>query len=318
MGQGLARRVVDIHLEQRHRLTGRPPDGRRRGHRLAEHDLYDVGPTVDVARTRPIADGVRRHGRQRSEPCRQRGQEGGSGRRRELVGDVDAVGGDARIGEEGHDGGRRVREQAVGAPHGAGADGDGRGADLVDVEALEGGAGADDVDDGVERPDLMELDVVGSHAVDATLDHRQSLEDGDGPLVYAAREVGAGEHLEHLAIATVAVLGLMRHDHAGGTDAAPLRRLDRDAVGMRDARNDVEHGGAVGAGVEQRRQRHVAGDPREAVEPGRGHARVARWSQMRATAHAAPKPLSMPTTVIPAAHDASMARRAVTPPKLAP
>ena len=36
---------------------------------------------------------------------------------------------------------------------------------------------------------------------------------------------------------------------------------------------------------------------------------------MRATAQAAPKPLSMPTTVIPAAHDACMASSAVTPSK---
>ena len=34
--------------------------------------------------------------------------------------------------------------------------------DLVDAEHLERGAGADDVDDRVERADLVEVDVVGS------------------------------------------------------------------------------------------------------------------------------------------------------------
>ena len=41
-------------------------------------------------------------------------------------------------------------------------------------------------------------------------------------------------------------------------------------------------------------------------------------ARMRATAHAAPKPLSMPTTVMPAAHDDSMASSAVTPSRAAP
>ena len=38
----------------------------------------------------------------------------------------------------------------------------------------------------------------------------------------------------------------------------------------------------------------------------------------RATAQAAPKPLSMPTTVMPEAHETSMASRAVIPSRPAP
>ena len=41
--------------------------------------------------------------------------------------------------------------------------------------------------------------------------------------------------------------------------------------------------------------------------------RVALGPSIRATAHAAPNPLSMPTTVTPDAHDDSIARSAVTP-----
>ena len=44
----------------------------------------------------------------------------------------------------------------------------------------------------------------------------------------------------------------------------------------------------------------------------------AAHGHMRATAHAAPNPLSMPTTVIPAAHDACIARSAVTPSRAEP
>ena len=73
----------------------------------------------------------------------------------------------------------------------------------------------------------------------------------------------------------------------------------------------------VGAGVDERAERHVAGDAGEAVEPGDGastrrpgQARSVtgtpavddRQREGRATAQAAPKPLSMPTTVMPDAH----------------
>ena len=66
----------------------------------------------------------------------------------------------------------------------------------------------------------------------------------------------------------------------------------------------------VGTGVDEAAEGHVPGDPGEAVEPGDGataerprrRVRPAHGS-IRATAHAAPNPLSIPTTVIPAAHD---------------
>ena len=65
--------------------------------------------------------------------------------------------------------------------------------------------------------------------------------------------------------------------------------------------------------VDERAERHVAGDPGEAVVPGGD-----RHFSIRNTALAAPKPLSMPTTVMPAAHDASIASSAVMPSSAAP
>ena len=79
----------------------------------------------------------------------------------------------------------------------------------------------------------------------------------------------------------------------------------------------------VGPGVDERAERHVAGDAGEAVEPGDGSpARPAvDWPgaaadgeptcrNSRTTAQAAPNPLSMPTTVMPAAHDGEHGRAA--------
>ena len=90
-------------------------------------------------------------------------------------------------------------------------------------------------------------------------------------------------------------------------------------------RPDPEPGGqrveraAVCAGVEQRREQHVAGDPADAVEveqPAHGALRaVPRAARaIRAAIVPAPKPSSIPTTARPAAHEQSIAWSAVCPP----
>ena len=84
---------------------------------------------------------------------------------------------------------------------------------------------------------------------------------------------------------------------------------DLDQAAMRELQEET--------GVDQAAERHVPGDPGEAVEPGRPSV-GGRHGSMRANVQAAPKPLSMPTTAIPAAHDDNIARRAVTPRRPAP
>ena len=77
----------------------------------------------------------------------------------------------------------------------------------------------------------------------------------------------------------------------------------------------------AGARVDETPERHVAGDAVEAVEPsdgGHDGSLAPAVMQMRAAAHAAPKPLSIPTTVTPDAHDANMASRAVMPSRALP
>ena len=64
--------------------------------------------------------------------------------------------------------------------------------------------------------------------------------------------------------------------------------------------------------VDERPERHVAADPREAVEIGYCH----RFT--RCAKYPAPKPLSMFMTATPATQELSIARSAASPPKLAP
>ena len=76
----------------------------------------------------------------------------------------------------------------------------------------------------------------------------------------------------------------------------------------------------VGAGIDERAQRHVARDAGEAVEPGDRRRTVAGCAHgsSRAMAQAAPYPLSIPTTVMPDEQADSMASSAVTPSSAAP
>ena len=96
-------------------------------------------------------------------------------------------------------------------------------------------------------------------------------------------------------------------------DPLPLDALDvdlhvLDAERARDAAQRLE----LRAGVEQRRQQHVAREPADAVEvrdPAHSRPRA-----IRAAIVPAPRPSSMPTTASPAAQDASIAFSAVVPP----
>ena len=101
--------------------------------------------------------------------------------------------------------------------------------------------------------------------------------------------------------------------HAAALDLLEHERVAVDAESADDRRDNV----GVGAGIDERRHRHVAGHSRLAVEPGDPGHRCGQMN-MRPIAQAAPKPLSMPTTVTPLAHDACIASNAVTPSSPAP
>ena len=123
-----------------------------------DHDLGAVRQVVHLPGSPAEAGPGDRHVGERSERRRERREESGPRRRRQLQGDVPTVGGDAF---EEADGGRgRVGQPPVCTVHGAAARGHGRGAHLVDPEHLQCGCGADDVDDGVVPTDLVEVHLV--------------------------------------------------------------------------------------------------------------------------------------------------------------
>ena len=204
--------------------------------------------------------------------------------------------------------------------------------DLVDPEDFEGRARTDHVDDGVDPADLVEVDLVWWPAMEPAFGDGEGGEHGARPdaapapaSVLRRRVPGCGRRCDHGGLGGVDV-------DLGTGDAAPQDRLGLELpLGHRQPLEQFLDLVEVGAGVDQRAQGHVAGHAGEAVEPCRGHG-ATPWSwrspaarrtpvgetNMRATAHAAPYPLSMPTTVMPAAHDANIPRSAVTPSSPAP
>ncbi len=203
----------------------------------------------------------------------------------------------------------------MGRTHGALADGDRAAHDALDTERLQRRAGADDVDDGVDRPDLVELHVVGGRAVHLRFDFGEHAERGLGAVTNSLRQIGGVDQLADRPVATVVVI-IVERDNAGlgGGEAAAHDVVERQVVSIEvEPTDDVGDHARVGAGIDQGCHRHVAGGAGKAVEPRRsGHFIIL------AIAHAAPNPLSIPTTVTPLAHEACIASSAVTPSRLAP
>ena len=97
------------------------------------------------------------------------------------------------------------------------------------------------------------------------------------------------------------------------SDSLALDALDVDVDAVdADRRRDPPERVEAGPRVEERREQHVAGQASHAVEVG--DPAQSRPRAIRAAIVPAPSPSSMPTTASPAAHDASMALRAVVPP----
>ncbi len=108
-------------------------------------------------------------------------------------------------------------------------------------------------------------------------------------------------------------------DGAGARHPSAQRVLEAQVpAGKVEAAEQAAHLVGVGSGVDEGAESHVARDACEAVEPGDRRATGVAHGSCRATAQAAPYPLSIPTTVMPDEHADSIVNRAVTPSNAAP
>ena len=234
---------------------------------------------------------------------------------------------------------RGVGQEPVGAADRAHAGRHGRRGHLVDTEDLQRGGRADHVDHGVVRPHLVEVDLLGGPAMEPPLDLGQRGERGQSPPGHPRRAGGplrrgprcgrGSAPRRRRSVSTTARVAAIPARSTGSArrvqpprgrrcrsastsekSAPASRRLPSAMSPAMPAKqwNQATVVGWSGRATSRaaRSTRHVVGS-----QPG-------AHGSIRATAQAAPKPLSIPTTVRPAAHDACMASRAVIPSRAAP
>ena len=287
--------------------------------KLADEDAHDVGHLRHVARPGAVADALEHHRRDRAVALHGRREQGGRGRRDELDAQVERH--ERRAAQQLQRRGRRQRQPAVRGLDEPARARDGRALDAVDAELLERQRDAADVGQRVEAADLVEVHELGLAVVHAGLGLGQQPERLVRPARGALGQPGGVDQLAHVGQVPVDVLLVRHHDlDAARGDAVPHRAPDLQVEAL-DPEGAHVLGHPLGArtGVDQGSQQHVAGGTTDAIDVGdAGHEAPAARRAMRAAIVPAPKPSSMLTQATPAAHDESMASRAVTPPKDAP
>ena len=193
--------------------------------------------------------------------------------------------------------------------------GERRADDLVDAEVLECEGDAADVGDGVDRADLVEVDLVRRDAVDVALGLGEASERLVRACMGAGGEVGGVDELADGGPVAMDVLVGGDDLDPGGADAVALRA--RVTMSTPSASQPVADGRLRGARVEQRAEEHVAGDARDRVDVEQpAHEAAAR--AMRLATVAAPNPSSMLTTATPGAQEESIDMSATCPPAATP
>ena len=142
-----------------------------------------------------------------------------------------------------------------------------------------------------------------------------------GALGRARGHRGGVDQPAHVGQMAVDVLLVRHHDvDAARGDAVPRRPPDAQVEALdAEPAHVLGHALLARAGVDQRRQQHVARGAGDAVDVGDArHDAPAARRAMRAAMVPAPKPSSMLTQATPAAHDESIASSAVTPSSDAP
>jgi hypothetical protein len=140
------------------------------------------------------------------------------------------------------------------------------------AEHLEAPDGSHDVEDRIDRADLVQVDFLGGHSVDLPLGARDRAERFVRPSLHALRHRGLGDQRADLADAATVRLrrNLEVHLDAGDVAAAHVPDLDADTVEPEARRKRAQPVRLETAG-DERAERHVAGDAAERVEDRDGH-----------------------------------------------
>jgi hypothetical protein len=157
----------------------------------------------------------------------------------------------------------------VGHHHLAGADVERGAGEFVDAEKFEADAGADDVDDGIDRADFVKMDLLDGQVVDFGFGFGEAGEDFAGAFGGAGRELRFFNAIQNDRKPAVVMAFGGRDMHVRGENLAALHFFRGDGPAFETKFAQLGFDGAqIGAGVDQRAEDHVAADAGEAIEIG--------------------------------------------------
>ena len=173
----------------------------------------------------------------------------------------------------------------MGAAHPARAQGDGAAGPASGAERLDQEGGGHDIDGRIPGAHLVEGDLRRVRAVHRALGLGEQCEDRERARAHGGRDAGGLQPLAHVGEAHMAVAlvcGSGDLEPGAGQRRVPVR-VDGDGHrGRKPERIDrcKQPVGKVRAGIEQRRGKHVAGNPADRIEVKAGET-VARRRTLR-------------------------------------
>ena len=262
--------VIEVRLHEPKRVTFLPTRAT-----FAAHDhTQAVREVLPLSPPCPVANPVRHHGGHRPERLGQRHQDGRA-RRRSAFARLGAVG-RRTPADQFHHGRRRHRQPAMRRVDISRSHRPRRADQPVRPQQRQGRADARDVDDGVDRPDLVEVDLLRRGAVDPCLCLRQAAKDRLGLGGRRPRQVPRVQDLVDGRQTPVIVLPLMPDPHLRPRDPQPVPHLRTNIQVIPRHRQRAEvpaEGLLVGAGVQEGPQEHVAARPGEGIHVDESHRR---------------------------------------------
>ena len=260
----LAGKVVEVRLEDP------DPVARGRERDLADEEAEDVRLLGNLTRAGSQADRVDRHRRQGAEPLDDRRQDGRPGRGRQLhlhvgIGERHAL---QKLGRSG----RRQRHPPVRSPYRAATRRHRAGFEPLDAQQVETDGSPDDIDDRIDRSDLMEMDLLERDPMNGRLGLAKAAKDPLGQLVLARGQTCLVDHVLDMMQVPMHVLG-RRFDHGVRRPKAPAADgLESQLTIQTQAGNGRLNRPRIDTRIDQRPQGHVARDAAEAVEIADAHA----------------------------------------------
>ena len=274
VAEDFAGRGVEVRFEQHHAVGAA-----RRDTRLADKQPHDVRAIFEVHRPRAVADRLDRHlGESFGELIDHDLDDGRAGGSRQFGfdGDIDKWDSLEQFGGTG----RGDRADSVRDFHSAMTGRDRAANDFIDAEQREADRGGGDIDDGVNRADLVKVNLFDRRTVDGRFGFGDGGEDAERQIaLIVSQDFRTVDDLLNVGQMAVRVLFRMLHTQMLRAKAAAhhVLKMQRDAGEAErvDSRLDRRH---VNARVDERRHGHVTADSRGTVQIRDSHEFIL-WSK---------------------------------------